>query len=425
MSEKRHIDNLNTTYYSVIKIMNDKDPITPSTTSLVYNIIRKTGGINRMGITNVSGVSKSTISLQISKLMNLGLIEEVVPEVSPGQRKLSLRISASRGYVAGVFLGINKLSVIIFNLEMSIIAEKYYEIDDISEPAECNRRIIKYLKELCIESGIDKLWGIGMGFPFPVNFREGKPDSPPNVPLWHGYPLKELYRKEFGCPVLIDNDVNVMALGEGCKGRTSHQSDFLFIKAGTGIGAGLIIDGRIYRGANGCAGDVGHIAVDGSSVKCHCGNIGCLEAEAGGRALSSKAVRKAVSGESSYLEEKYREKGRLSAVDINNGAVSGDLGCIELIQDAGKAVGDVCAKLVNFYNPSAIVIGGGLSGFGNIFIGAIREAVISRSPHLATFELSVCFSDLKEKAGPVGAGTLILDHIFSSENFAETVKNNL
>lgn len=374
-----------------------------------------------MGITEISGVSKSTISHQINKLLKLGLIEEKDPADS-SQRKLKLRIRGTVGYVAGIFLGTTKLTIILFTLDMQIAAEKTYLFDSISEPEVCNREIIKQLKLLCQEQNIDSLWGIGIGFPFPVNFREGKPDSPPNVPLWHGYPLKQLYEREFGCPVLVDNDVNVMALGEGYMGCTQDESNFLFIKVGTGIGAGLIVDGKIYRGANGCAGDIGHIAVDGNSVQCHCGNRGCLEAESGGKALAAKAYQMATGGESPFLAGRLKATDRLSAVDINDGAIDGDLTCIQLIKDAGHSVGEVSAKLVNFFNPSSIVVGGGLSGFGNLFIGAIRESVIRRSLHLATYELNVRISELKQKSGPTGAGTLILDHIFSSEEFSNTIE---
>lgn len=407
----------------ILPKMNQKELITPNTTAQIYNIIRHNGEINRMGITRISGVSKSTISLQINKLIKLGLVEEKTPPDS-SQRKLKLKIREDLGYVAGVFLGITKLSIIIFNLDMKIKCERVHYFDSISDPEQCNREIIRQLKELCAENGIQRLWGIGIGFPFPVNFREGKPDSPPNVPLWHDYPLRKIYEKEFGCPVLVDNDVNVMALGEGYKGCTTDESDFLFVKVGTGIGAGLIVDGKIYRGANGCAGDIGHIAVDGSTVRCHCGNKGCLEAVAGGKALAARAMETAANGESPYLKEVLTRKGQLTAGDINNGAIIGDLSCIQLIKDAGNAIGEVLAKLVSFFNPSSIVVGGGLSGFGNLFIGAIREAVIRRSLHLATYELNVCISELKEKSGPTGAGTLIIDHIFSSREFTRTIKRN-
>ena len=404
--------------------MNRKNFIPPNTTSQIYNIIRQQGEMNRMGLTKLSGVSKSTISLQINKLLKLGMIEEKIPSDS-SQRKLKLRIRGDIGCVAGVFLGISRLSIVIFSLDMNIICESEYFFDSISNPEECNNRIIAQLKELCAQNGIKDLWGIGIGFPFPVNFREGKPDSPPNVPLWHDYPLKDIYEKEFGCPVLVDNDVNVMARGEGFKGCTVNESDFLFIKIGTGIGSGLIVNGKIYRGANGCAGDIGHFEVNGSTVQCICGNTGCLEAEAGGRALALKARQLAESGESPFLAKRLNENDSLSAIDINDGAIEGDLACIQLVRDTGKAIGRVCAKIVNFFNPSSIVIGGGVAGFGNLLIGAIREAIITRSPHLATYELNVCFSELKDKSGPTGAGTLILDHIFSSGEFTNTVGKHL
>jgi glucokinase-like ROK family protein len=404
--------------------MRHKDMITPNTTSLIYNIIRQNGEINRMGITELSGVSKSTISLQINKLIKLGLIEEKIP-TDASQRKLKLRICEHIGAVAGVFLGITKLTMAIYTLDMSVIAEKEYPFDSINDPVETNGIIIEQLKLLCREHQIKTLWGIGIGFPFPVNFREGKPDSPPNVPLWHGYPLKDIYEKEFGCPVLVDNDVNVMALGEGFRGCTVNESDFLFIKAGTGIGSGLIVDGDIYRGANGCAGDIGHIAVDGSSAQCHCGNTGCLEAVAGGKALAEKAKQLAESGKSPYLKAIMDTGVELTAAHISEGAIHADFACIQLIKHAGKAIGEVAAKLVNFFNPSSLVIGGGLTGFGNIFIGAIREAVISRSPHLATYDLNVRMSELEGKAGPIGAGTLILEYIFSSGQFSTTIDRNI
>ncbi len=403
--------------------MNKAELITPNTTSLIYNIIRTTGEINRMGLTKMSGVSKSTISLQINKLIKLGLIEEIAP-CDSSQRKLKLKICENIGHVAGVFLGITKLSMAIFSLDMHIVAESEFVFDSISDPESTNEEIIRQLKMLCENNNIHRLWGIGIGFPFPVNFKEGKPDSPPNVPLWHDYPLKDLYENEFGCPVLVDNDVNVMALGESYKGCTQNESDFLFIKIGTGIGSGLIVDGKIYRGANGCAGDIGHIAVNGSDVQCQCGNIGCLEAVAGGKALGKIATEMGKAGESKYLAKLVQTKPKLTAADINNGAIAGDLACIQVIKKAGAAVGEVSAKLVNFFNPSFIVIGGGLAGFGNHFVGAIREAVIRRSLHLATYELTVCVSELRDKSGPTGSGTLILDHIFSSEIFSETIKKN-
>lgn len=408
--------------------MNKRELITPNTTAQIYNIIRQHGEINRMGITSLSGVSKSTISLQINKLIKLGLIAEKNP-LDSSQRKLKLKIRPEIGCVAGVFLGITKLSIAIFDLDMHIIDECTHHFDTISEPAASNKEIITQLKQLCSQNGIERLWGIGIGFPFPVNFHEGKPDSPPNVPLWHDYPLKQTYEREFDCPVLVDNDVNVMALGEGYKGCTADESNFLFIKVGTGIGAGLVVDGRIYRGANGCAGDIGHIAVDGSRVRCHCGNTGCLEAVAGGKALAVWAEESAQSGESSFLAKRLAERKRegksVSAADVNEGAIAGDLTCIHLIKDAGSAIGEVSAKLVNFFNPSSIVVGGGLAGFGNLFIGAIRETIIRRSLHLATYKLNVRISELKDKSGPIGSGTLILDHIFSWDEFQNTLSRNL
>ncbi len=391
-----------------------------STTAEIYNTIRLAGRINRMSIMRKIELSKSTVSIQVAKMLRMGIIKEV--DNGSNLRKLDLQIVDSFGYVAGIFLGIHKLSIVIFNLSMQPQKEHTIYLENIIDPKECNKHIIQNLHDVYKEFTHIPLLGIGIGFPFPVNFKEGKPDSPPNVPAWHNYPLKKLYEDEFKCPVLIDNDVNVMALGEKSRGAAQNESDFLFIKLGTGIGSGLMVHGEIYRGAQGCAGDIGHIAVADATEPCVCGLEGCLEAVIGGKALSLKAHTMGNSGESLYLQNLLSIKKNLTPKDIQEGSLAGDIGCIHLIQHAGKALGSVCAKLVNFFNPESIIIGGGLSGFGHMFIGPLREVIITRSPHLATFDLRVTLSDLGDKAGPIGAGAMIIDHIFSPQEFQNTLR---
>ncbi len=401
---------------------------TPSAESLIFNIIRHEGSANRTDLVDKTGFSKSTISLQINKLIKKGLITEFQPVGAENTvRKLQIKLLPDAGFVVGVFLGIHKLSITLFNLQMEAVRESVFDLISVIEPQFINDLIIEKIELILQQGKINRnsLWGIGLGFPFPVDFQRGIPETPPNLPLWHQFPLKSLYEKHFSCPVLIDNDVNVMALGEGFSGIAQDEKDFLFVKIGNGIGAGLFLDGRIYRGAKGSAGDIGHIAIDGESRLCHCGNIGCLETIAAYPAIAAKGLEAAMTDESPLLAAILKETNKITSKDVGDSAMRGDMFSLRIIQESGRHIGTVLAKLVNFSNPGMVVIGGGVAQSGNIFLASIREAILRRSTHLATIDLQVRYSDLQEKCGPIGAGRLIIEEIFSSSMFSKTINDNL
>ena len=396
----------------------------PQAESVIYNIVRSEGPINRTDVVSRTGFSKSTVSLQINKLIQRGLIREKPPEGDPAaRRKLRLEIIADAGYVAGVFLGIHKLSVSLFNLKMESVSEQAYHIESVIDPEETNHLIIEKLSDTLHAAKIDaaRLWGIGMGFPFPVDYARGVPDSPPNLPFWNLFPLKSFYTERFQCPVVIDNDVNVMALGEGYSGAAQEERDFIFVKVGTGIGAALFLDGRVYRGAKGSAGDIGHIGIDGESKLCHCGNIGCLETIAAGPAIAARGLQAAMTGESPLLAEILNMNDRITAEDVGNSALKGDMFSIQIIQDSGRNIGMVLAKIVNFANPGIVVIGGGVAKAGSLFLSGIREAIVRRSTHLAAIDLNVRFSELGDRCGPMGAARLVIEEILSPHHFTRTL----
>jgi predicted NBD/HSP70 family sugar kinase len=207
-----------------------------------------------------------------------------------------------------------------------------------------------------------------------------------------------------------------MALGEVSTGIAKGVKNLIFVKIGTGIGSGIVCNGRIYRGSNGCAGDIGHICVQKDGPICPCGNRGCLEAMAAGPAIGERGVRAALEGKSPILLKYYQaHEGRLSAEDVGNAAREGDPAAIEIIRDSGQMIGDVLAGLVNFFNPSMIVIGGGVAGIGNLLLSSIRRAVLNRSLPLSTRDLQICFSEKGSDAGVIGAVNLALDKVFEEE----------
>ncbi|HLA43956.1 MAG TPA: ROK family protein, partial [Aggregatilineales bacterium] len=213
--------------------------------------------------------------------------------------------------------------------------------------------------------------------------------------------------------VIVDNDVNVMALGELRAGAGINQLNLLFIKVGTGIGCGIICSGEIYRGTNGCAGDIGHICADPNGPVCHCGNIGCLEAMAAGPPIAARAMEAVRAGESKILA-RYVDLngGTLTAEHVGAAAAEGDRIANEIIQDSGRMIGEVLAGLVNFFNPSLILIGGDVSNIGHQFLSSIRRGVLHRSLPLSTRHLRIDTSPMGVDAGIVGAISLALEHVF-------------
>jgi predicted NBD/HSP70 family sugar kinase len=211
---------------------------------------------------------------------------------------------------------------------------------------------------------------------------------------------------------VVDNDVNIMAIGERHGGVAHSVDDFLFIKIGTGIGCGIHLGGGVYRGVDGCAGDIGHIQVDAHGPMCSCGNAGCLEALFSGAALARDAGAAARSGDSPALAERFAINGEIGARDVAEGAAEGDVVCIRLIRDGGRRVGATLATLVSFANPSMIVIGGGLAQLGHILLAEIRSVVYRRSLPLATGNLPVVLSELGARAGVTGAAVLASDTAF-------------
>jgi glucokinase-like ROK family protein len=232
------------------------------------------------------------------------------------------------------------------------------------------------------------------------------------MPGWDRFGVRELLAREHGCPAVVDNDVNIMAIGEQHGGVAHSVQDFLFVKIGTGIGCGIYLNDEVYRGTDGCAGDIGHIQVDPHGPMCSCGNVGCLEALFSGTALAREALVAARSGASQALADRLAANGALTARDVAEGATEGDVACIKLIREGGHRIGSVLASLVSFANPSMIVIGGGLAQLGHILLAEIRSAVYRRSLPLATGNLPIVLSELGSRAGVTGAAVLASDVAF-------------
>jgi predicted NBD/HSP70 family sugar kinase len=248
---------------------------------------------------------------------------------------------------------------------------------------------------------------IGIGVPGPVDFASGQLVEPPLMPQWDSYSIRDDLRAEYDAPVWVDNDVNLMALAElwRCK-RT--LPNFLVIKVGHGHRLRRRLPRRGLPGANGSAGDVGHICVDPAGPRCHCGNFGCVETMAGGPAIARAATEAAQSGQSPLLAERLAAAGTLTPEDVGTRAAPGDAAANQIVQRAGMLIGRMLASVVNFFNPSHVYVGGGVTRIGPLFLASLRQSVYHRSLALSTRHLEILYTPLGDQAGLIGAGVLAL-----------------
>lgn len=382
----------------------------------VLDTVRRAGAAARVDLQNELDLSRSVISTVVNDLTGRGiLVEAGIGDSQGGRRPQLFAVNGSYGYIGGVDIGATSVDLAMADFTGRIL-ERYAESADVHEaPEKVLGRIGELLAEMLQRQGADEeqVIAIGIGVPGPVKFPEGVLIAPPLMPSWESFSIREFMNEQFpAVAVVIDNDVNVMAIGEAAAGGGQGVDNFLFIKIGTGIGCGIISKGQIYRGHDGAAGDVGHICIDYNGPICHCGNAGCLEIMAGGPAIAARGREAALSGESEFLARRLADKGRLTAEDVGDAAKAGDRAANNIVRDTGRMIGGMLAGLVNFYNPQKIFIGGGVANTGIRLLSAIRQAVLRRSTALSTRHLHIELSHLGADAGVIGSIWLALDHVF-------------
>ncbi|MFF3857346.1 ROK family protein [Micromonospora sp. NPDC002575] len=378
----------------------------------LLRLLRDEGAVSRAELGDRLEMPRPRLLAELERLVDLGYVAEAGLAASRGGRRSTLVELNPQLRFAAVDLGASSIDVEVVNGRLEPVVAYAEPADIRNGPKVTLQRVNELLHKFRVDGAYERLHAVGIGVPGPVSFRDGVPVSPPIMPGWDRFPVRELLTREHGCPAVVDNDVNIMAIGERHGGVAHSVDDFLFVKIGTGIGCGIYLSGEVYRGTDGCAGDIGHIQVDTHGPVCSCGNAGCLEALFSGAALARDANAAARNGSSPALAERLSTRGFVTAEDVAEGAVEGDVVCIQLIRDGGRRVGGVLAGLVSFTNPSMIVIGGGLAKLGHILLAEIRSVVYRRSLPLATGNLPVVLSELGPRAGVAGAAVLASDVAF-------------
>ncbi|MFE0017336.1 ROK family protein [Mesorhizobium sp. NPDC059054] len=364
-------------------------------------------GSSRQGLATLLGLSRSKTNGLIAELVAQGLVEETGQRPSTGGRRpQALRLHPDLGLVAGIDIGAKGMDIALLKPDMSVVT-RHREATDVREgPGAVLSRVRTNLTALLRQHGGDgSLLAIGMGVPGPVNFATGQLVTPPLMPNWDSFSIRDYMRDFTAAPCYIDNDANVMALGVLWRLRRQHRN-FLVIKVGTGIGCGIVCSGEIYRGHTGSAGDVGHISVDENGPLCTCGNRGCVEAMAGGPAIAELAHEAVRRGESPFLKAWMERHGEIGAEALREASRAGDPTADRIIIRAGGLVGQMLASVVNFFNPSHVFVGGSMANLGPLFLAAIRQRVNLRSTALSARHLEVAPLPFVSDAGTIGAGVL-------------------
>jgi glucokinase-like ROK family protein len=382
--------------------------------AMLLRLLRDLGPVSRAELGEAVRLSRSKLAVELDRLTEIGLIEPRGLAASRGGRRSSIVDLASGLRYLGIDIGATSVDVALTDAHLTVLEQVSEPIDVRNGPEAVLAVVLELVGKLRAEDSALEVHGAGVGVPGPVSFRDGVPVAPPIMPGWNQYPVRSVLAQHLGCTVLLDNDVNIMALGEMHAGLARSVDDLLFVKVGTGVGCGIVVDGAVYRGANGSAGDVGHIRVDDDGPMCTCGNVGCLEAHFSGAALARDATEAARTGRSDLLAARLQEAGTLTAADVAAAMAAGDAAALDLVRAGGRKLGLLLAGLVSFFNPGMVVLGGEVSlGLGHPLLAEIRSVVYRRSLPLATGNLPIVLSELGHQAGVVGAARMVSDAVLS------------
>jgi len=386
--------------------------------SLMLRALRGGRFQTRQQLGELTLLSRSQINQRLGLLRAAGLIEELSTSESTGGRPArALSITRGRGYVLSAALGIEGLVIAAVDLSGDLIDERRADVQIALGPHKVLDSCLELSRELMATANLNAPWGVGISVPGPVDHDRGTVSSPPVMPGWNRFPIQQWLQDRLSSPCWIDNDANAIAVGEHRYGTGRGHDDLIAVEIGAGIGSGIIMGDALQRGDKGCAGDIGHLPVRDSQVPCRCGNIGCLEAVAGGMALTELANQLIHDGQSAILTE-ISAGLPATAADLTRAAEFGDTLCLGLVQQAGARIGAVLANVVSILNPSKVIIGGSLSNSEALFT-AIRKSLYAQALPLASRDLLLQRSSLGDVAGVLGTAELVLDQLFSPLVFSQ------
>ncbi|GII77232.1 sugar kinase [Sphaerisporangium rufum] len=380
----------------------------PATTGEVLHLIRTGEAATRADIGRLTGLSRPAVALRVADLMDRGLVAEDTAGPSTGGRPpVRLAFNAAGGTVLVASLGASRTQIAVCDLSGAQLARTDLEIDVERGPGVVLPLIMDVWADLLGDRPAAGVRGAGLGVPATVEFAAGRTESARVMASWTGVAIPPLVAARYPVPVFVDNDVNVIAMGEHRAAYAREVRDLLFVKVSTRIGAGVVAGGEVLRGALGAAGEIGHIPVrDGGGVLCRCGNVDCVDSVASGTAI---------------LRD-LRAAGRQVATlaDVVTLVRAGDAETMAVVRRAGRLLGEVVASAVNLLNPAVVVLGGDVAERFQPLVSGVREVVHRRSTALSTRSLRIERSRLGEDAGIIGCALMVTDHILAPDTIDAT-----
>lgn len=359
-------------------------------------------GRTKADLVHLTGLARSTVAGRVDALLSSGLVAPAGEAASTGGRPPArVAFNARAGLILAADLGASHATVAVSDLSGRILDSATRALDISAGPEIVLDHVVTTGSDLLATAGAPRppLFGVGIGVPGPVEHSTGRPYNPPIMPGWDRFDVPQYVQRTFDVPVLVDNDVNVLALGEQAA-SFPDATDLVFVKVATGIGAGIIAGGVLQRGAQGSAGDMGHVRVPYSRDSSHePGEERDLEALAGGTAIAAALREQEVPAENS--------------ADVVELIRAGNTAAIEAARQAGRDVGEVLASVVNLLNPSIIVLGGSIARAGEHLLAGVREVVYRRSIPLATQHLAIVQTQAGERAAVLGAAILVAREVLS------------
>ncbi|MCC5476103.1 ROK family protein [Streptomyces sp. NPDC059680] len=389
----------------------------PAGAGELLELVRSGRAVTRGALQQATGLSRATVGQRLERLFRAGWLREGAggPVGSPlgGRPSITLEFDDSHAVVLAADLDTRHARAAVLSLTGEILAEHSGTLVIGDGPEAVLPELARWFGELLEKTGrrTAEVCGIGVAVPGPVDPGTGRVVQPPMMPGWDGYDttgrLSRAFTEHTGVgavPVLVDNDANLMAYGEQRAGHPDCAA-FVLVKVSTGIGAGVVVDGSIYRGIDGGAGDIGHIRV-GADALCRCGSHGCLAAVASGGAVARRLAESGVPA--------------ASGADVRDLLAAGHPQAAALAREAGRRVGDVLATVVTLLNPGVLMIAGDLAG--TPFLTGVRELLYQRALPRSTAHLEVVTSRLGERAALIGAGALVVEHLYAPERAEERLR---
>lgn len=395
-------------------ITGDQEKVRKVNRSLILNTLRLHMPVSRAQVANITGLTRGTVSNIVNMLIEDGLVfEDKLQDSKIGRPSILLGLRPDGGAVVGVEIGVDFISVLLTNF----VAETLWEIRVQTTHSQSQTEIInqaeKYIDQalsIAKESELRPL-GIGLGVPGLVNARQGNLIIAPNL-HWKNVPLRLIWNQRFHLPIYIENEANLSALGEYYFGIARNVENFIYLSSDIGLGGGIVIDGRLFRGGHGYGGEIGHIQRDPQGEQCGCGRIGCWETQVGPHAVLRRVKKEFLANHDQILFDACSGNfDNLTFEMVVKFALNGDLICRQAIEEVAVNLGEGIADLVNVFNPDLIVIGGAFILAKDIMHSIIEKTIFSNALQPSLDNLRIKFSERNSEACVLGAVAVVLDDI--------------